>query len=795
MERQQQLERTFKVVRAYGLTPVPIRPGAKAPTAEWDCRTVISDPEPVLAAVGAGNIAVHLHGRVVDVDVDSFDPLLTQALDLCLPPSVMVWGRAAKPRSHRVYLLTDDFNRDKFLSVLRALKYLTVGRDSLSVEIRGGDRTAAQISVMPGSQHPSGELYTWDDLDTSTSPPLVQPAALVTAVRTAAAAAMLARFWVSGVRNEMSLALAGALWRMHSVQASIAEQTDDVPPDPGEAMARAEALMNAVMTLADDDANDRRDRLSNLRNTWRKLERDPSAKAIGATRLGQLCGEDGAQVVRKLFLLLCDDPGALAFEELAERFRIWYGQGVLIDLDLVTRGLPQFWMTKEQASNSMGGSVVTLGGKRLSVPRLLFASQAVGRVYGVTFDPATTDLVVENESGAFVNQWRGFKTKPHQEPVSDAEVRPFLEYAHAVIAAGDDAAYNWVLDWCADILQAPGRKPGTALVLVGEQGAGKTFLGECVLGPIIGPAHYGQTNSMTSLTDRFNQQVDNKLLLQCDEALHSYQRDVAARLKALITDATIKIEPKFVNPFIKPNHMRFMFTSNEETAALFVDPTPAERRFTVLKVSAHRVDDVAWWTDLRKWTEANLSKIMRWLLDRKYSKPTIMRPYSTAAKRALQGVGVPLEVSWMNERLQAGFPLDLSVYSAWWQAYSAEREDAHSTANQLLADRWPDVIHLPTLEEDFRRYVRERGKPLHTGNVWLTMRSVFPEGSVGDAGQKTVNVVDPRTQAIQKRRVRLHTLPSAADVAAHLRRRYGDVFGAPLTADEPTAPEHTNAEY
>lgn len=807
-DRDSQLAKTFEVIRAFQLTPVPIRPGMKAPERDWDCRVVVSDPNPILANIGDGNIAVHLHGRVVDVDVDTFDPLIPAALDLCLPVSNLVWGREAKPRSHRLYLLSEEFEREQYSSVLRALKALRIGplpppgeKDpgSLSVEIRGGNRQSAQISVMPGSRHPGGELYTWDGrLDVSASPALVQPATLVNAVRTAAAAALLARFWVTGVRNEMSLALAGALWRMHSVMVSIAEQVGEEPPDSADALARTERLANAIMDLAGDDPTDRRDRMTNIRNTWRKLDRDPSAKTVGATRLGQLCGEDGNAIVRKLYLLLCDDPGALAFEELAERFRIWYGQGVLIDLDLVTRGLSQFWMTKEQASNSMGGSVVALGGKRLPVARLLFSSQAVGRVYGVTFDPTTTDLVVENEAGSFVNQWRGLKTQPHDEPVTDEDIRPFLDYMHDIVAAGDPDAARWVLDWCADMLQQPGKKPGTALVLVGEQGAGKTFLGECVLGPIIGPAHYGQTNSINSITDRFNQLVDNKLLLQCDEALHSYQRDMSARLKALVTDQTLKIEPKFVNPFVKPNHMRFLFTSNEETAALFVDPTPSERRFTVLKVAPLRVDDVEYWTHLRGWTEANLPKIMRWLLDREYRKPSVMRPHVTAAKRALQGVGVPLEVAWINERIAGGFPLSRDTYEFWWQAFGSDREDAHEQANSLLADRWPDTIHLPTLEEDYRLYVRERGKQVHTGNVWITIRGIFPENSVTHAGQRTVNVTDPRTGAVQKRRVRLHHLPPATAIAEHLRRRYGDVFGEPIVeaaqADDAPATDRP-AEY
>ena len=793
LDRDTHLQRTLDVIKAYSLTPVRIRAGQKAPTSDWDPRRVTVS-EKVLANLGDDNLAVHMFGRIVDVDVDTFDPLITEALDLCLPVSTLVWGRASKPRSHRLYVLDQDFNRDEYAALLRAIKALKVENTSLSVEIRGGSKSAAFVSVLPGSIHPDGELYAWDTMDTSVSPTNVRASELVDAVRMAAVAAMISNYWVKGVRNDMSLALGGALWRMYSVVLSASEISGAEAPKSSEALERAERLMRTITTLADDDPADVKTRLMNLRNTWRKLDRDPSSKAVGATRLAELIGESGPQVVRNLYVLMADDAGALEFEELAERFRIWYGQGVLIDLDMVERGMSQFWMTREQAKNSMGGRTLTLGGKKIPVSSILFSSLAVGRVFGVTFDPSSTDTVIEQDDCAYVNQWRGFKVKP-SDGVDESEIRPFLDYVFEIVANGDEKAYEWVLDWCADILQDPAKKPGTSLVLVGMPGAGKTFLGECILGAIIGPTHYGQTNSISSLTERFNQLVDNKLLLQCDEALHSYQRDTAARLKALVTDQTMRIEPKFVNPYVKPNHMRFVFTSNEETAALFIDATPAERRFTVLHVSGSRSSDGTYWQGLREWTTENLSKVAGYLVSRKYEKSTVRRPYMTEAKRVLQGVGVPLEVSWLNERLQNGFPLSSDVHQHWWQSFQMDKENEYATSNTLIADRWPDTIHLPALEEDFRRYVRERGKPLHTGNVWLTIRGAFPEASIESMGQRSVSVTDSYTNITQRRRVRLYTFPSMERILEHLEKKYGKVFGGLGDTLNTSVPNIEKAEY
>jgi hypothetical protein len=85
-----------------------------------------------------------------------------------------------------------------------------------------------------------------------------------------------------------------------------------------------------------------------------------------------------------------------------------------------------------------------------------------------------------------VNQWKGWAVEPCPQRVMDEEVEPFTDYVRSIVCSGNDDHYEWVMAWLADIFQHPGEKPGTALVLVGVQGAGKTFLGEHVLGKIIG---------------------------------------------------------------------------------------------------------------------------------------------------------------------------------------------------------------------------------------------------------------------------------------------------------------------
>ncbi len=376
-----------------------------------------------------------------------------------------------------------------------------------------------------------------------------------------------------------------------------------------------------------------------------------------------------------------------------------------------------------------------------------------------------------------VNQWRGFAIEPSPQRVTPDEIEPFLTYIREVIADGNEDNAHWVFSWLADIFQHPSSKPGTALVLVGVEGAGKTFLGERIIGRIIGPSHYGQTNSIATLTHNFNTIIDNKIFLQCDEAVHSYQRDVASRLKSIITDENIIIEPKGINSYRKPNHMRFLFTSNEEHAAIFISPSPYERRFTVLRASSKRAKDEKYWDMMYLWTPQALPKIMRWLLDYKYQRWLVMRPLDTVAKQNIQRIGVDTEVSWILSRIQAGFPLSRQVHQHWFDAYEpTNMTEADRKHNTLRRDVWPTVILYQALEEDYKSYVRGLGKQVHTGSVATSIRRVLPPKSLQVNIQMTVRYVDAKSGQVTQSRARLHTWPSTREILLHLRARYGEVI-------------------
>lgn len=777
---------SIQFLRTTGLIPVKVRPNQKDPFPDWDPRRAIhEDHDATLRLLsdpnGRMNLGALFYGKWVDIDIDTNDTFLLSALDYFLPPTKYVWGRASKLRSHRVFCLDTEMDRAPVSHTLRFIKKLSVEDRSYSVEVRGGVPDNGLFAVLPGSTHPSGEAVEWsEEFDPSVSEVVVTLPSLIKSIRMAQAAAIIAPYWVKGMRNELCLSLSGLLWRIRATSLAVMGLDDEGEVDDNDFILRkddARAIVESIPIVAGDDEADRKKVAATFNMTWKKLDLDPTSKVTGGKVTAEIIGgATGETILKYMYRLLSDNEGIEQLEDLCEQFCMWYGQGVLIDTRMVEMGMPVPWMNREQASNSLAGRKIRIGVKKSNIVNVLFNTSIIQRVAGLTFDPSTSDRMVSTPQGAMINQWRGFDLEPCPQSVKDDEIDPFLKYMFEVVADGSKKSYEWILDWCADLLQDPSNKPGTALVLVGPQGAGKTFLGEQVLGRIIGKSHYVQMNSIESLTSKFNQIADNKIFVQCDEAIHSYQRDIAAKLKSIITDESMTVEPKNVNAFKKPNHMHFLFTSNEEHTAIFIDPTPYERRFMVQKVSNARAGDIAYWEKIHEWLPMALPKIMRWLLDRRYDKKNVLRPLNTSAKRDIQQVSVDPEIGWIIAKITEGFPLSEETHKHWWYAYNS----AHITANDerqdtLLRDVWPDIVSAVAIEADFKSFVRRHGRSVYSGNVFTSIKRAFPKDSIIVAAQRTVEYTDNKTNQLIRERIRLYSFPPVEKILEHLKDRFGGI--------------------
>ncbi len=129
----------------------------------------------------------------------------------------------------------------------------------------------------------------------------------------------------------------------------------------------------------------------------------------------------------------------------------------------------------------------------------------------------------------YLNLWRGFGC----EPAPAGSYAIFRDHLLNNVCGGDPALFDYVFGWFAHILQRPRERIGTALVLRGRMGSGKTKVGE-VIGSLI-PTHYFQVDDPRYIVGQFNAHMAGCLLLQAEEAVWAGDKAAEGRLKGLIT--------------------------------------------------------------------------------------------------------------------------------------------------------------------------------------------------------------------------------------------------------------------
>lgn len=201
----------------------------------------------------------------------------------------------------------------------------------------------------------------------------------------------------------------------------------------------------------------------------------------------------------------------------------------------------------------------------------------------------------DDDTGDDYNTWRGWGAEPKK-----GNIKPWLALLDFVMTGATKEERRWFEQWLAYPFQHPGAKMHSACCFWStEQGVGKSLLGT-----IIGDC-YGDNFSeipQSVFEDSFTQWGVGKQLVMVDDVRNigiKEKRDHAARLKTLITQATFKVNIKYVAGYTLPDCINYILTSNSSDA-LLLDPT--DRRFFVHHIpESIQHDD--WYTRITNWRE------------------------------------------------------------------------------------------------------------------------------------------------------------------------------------------------
>lgn len=289
------------------------------------------------------------------------------------------------------------------------------------------------------------------------------------------------------------------------------------------------------------------------------------------------------------------------------------------------------------------------------------------------------------------------------EPVK-GDVEPILDLMRFLVSRAAeeydecDEIMHWLLCWLAYPLQHPGAKLRTAVIMHGDEGAGKNFLFDLVVA-IYGK--YGVLVGQDELEDKFNDWRSAKCFVVGDEV--SSRAELVHnknRLKSLITSPTVMINPKGLTRREEANHINIVFLSNE-LQPLALDNS--DRRYLVIYTP--RAKEFAYYRKLGQWRDnGGIAAFYDFLLSYQLDgfDPYAPAPFTKAKADLIDINRKSPERFW--QEWQAGL-LELPYRScAMSQAYQAYLKYAQRTG-----DRFP--MQRPVFTRMVLRFSEAMGHP------------------------------------------------------------------------------------
>lgn len=293
------------------------------------------------------------------------------------------------------------------------------------------------------------------------------------------------------------------------------------------------------------------------------------------------------------------------------------------------------------------------------------------------FMPGSTDPDI-------LNLWKGFAV----QPVPGDRHQPYLDHIFENVCDGSQSDYDYLLNWMAYNVQKPGTRPGTAVALRGGQGTGKSIVVN-IYGHLFGTAYlHIMTNN--ALTGDFNGHLQNVKVVFADEAIFARDKRQISRMKGLITEAELQINPKGLTAMQIPNYLAVFLASNDDAV---INAASDERRYAVYDVSPKQQQNSTYFTGIMSaMRSGGYENLLHFLLHRDLEGFDIRK--------------VPQNEALRNQKLTASDDLQ-----AWWF-------HKLNIGQVIEGEPWPEVIPCADLRSDCSRSMNQfKQHPYHLNEI------------------------------------------------------------------------------
>jgi len=199
-------------------------------------------------------------------------------------------------------------------------------------------------------------------------------------------------------------------------------------------------------------------------------------------------------------------------------------------------------------------------------------------VFGYDYNPAAADEIFATENGrVYVNTYSRTYPVPDFDGAAEAGE---LFTAHLRALISEPEYQRIVLDWCAYIVQHPGKKIRWAILLQGVDGCGKGFISEAMR-TALGQEHVKILPPQAIFQGWTEWAIGAQLVALNEVRVAGQNRhEVMNMLKPLISDTHISISQKFADLRQVNNVTNYMAMTNHHDSLVLA---PGDRRWFVVK--------------------------------------------------------------------------------------------------------------------------------------------------------------------------------------------------------------------
>ncbi len=255
--------------------------------------------------------------------------------------------------------------------------------------------------------------------------------------------------------------------------------------------------------------------------------------------------------------------------------------GIILRLDTLQRMAPRAFVDHAYSTRVYHEAVATEKGSKFvekSAAREWLKWPGRAAVNRITYAPGQPRITEGNE----LNIWKGWACEPKK-----GDVRLWTQLLDFLVdPKREPEGRKWLEQWLAYPLIHPGTKLYTAAVIWGlVHGTGKSTVGYTMF-RIYG-ANGTEIQDKDLLTN-YNEWAENKQFVLGDEITGGDKRASADRMKSMITQKQLRLNPKYIPSYTVPDCINYLFTSNHPDS-FFLEDT--DRRFAIFEVLGTPMSD------------------------------------------------------------------------------------------------------------------------------------------------------------------------------------------------------------